>query len=316
MNEYWSGRNETLKSIQETLKTDEDYKKELGRIYSTAQLNIQKEIDSELLRYAGSENLSLSDAKSRIDKIEVESFQNKLETYKDLNNLSPQGLELLERYNVKIRTNRLQLLDRNIELETIALADKEDELLKSKLTKEIGDEYRKQAGILGETVPSPEQLNRLSKTLIEADYKGTNFSNRIWANQKELQDGLEQVIERTLIQGKNPREGARDLRGLVNKAIKSKRYAAERIAITESARIQDQTQRKAFDEYGIKEYEWVAEPDACEECAGYNGQIFKLNDSYAPAVPAHPFCRCSAAAHLDRDSLDKGIADVIKELRR
>lgn len=303
MSDYWKRRNETLKDIKAQLKSDEDYKREIERIYGRAQTNIQKEINNELMRYAGDNNLSMSKAQKKIDSIDVQQFKDKLEDYKNEKDLSPRAKDELKRFNIQTRMNRNELLKHNIQLDTIALADKEDKMLTSRLIKDVGDKYKRMSGLLGETVPSPDQLNRLAKRLVEADYKGTNFSNRVWANQKDLQHGLEKALERTMIQGKHPNEGARDLRKLVSENFENKKYVAERIAVTEGARIQDETQRAAFDDYGVKQYEWIAEPDACGECAEYDGNIYKLNDPSAPRVPAHPFCRCSIAGYVDRESI-------------
>lgn len=311
MSYYWKRRNETLKEIKKGLEDDNAYKKRIEEVYSNAQRDIQKEINNELMRYAGSENLSLSAAQKKIDSVDVEAFRNKLNTYKSDKDLSQRAQDELKAFNVQTRMNRNQLLLHNIQLDTIALADKEDKMLTDKLVKDIGDKYKSMTDRLGETVPEPDELNRLATALVEADYKGTNFSNRIWANQKELQSGLERSIERTMIQGKNPTEGARDLMGLVKKEFSNKRYAAERIAITETARVQDQAQRASFDKYGVEEFEWIAEPDACDECSGYDGNIYKVNDPSTPSVPAHPFCRCSVAPYIDRDT----VFDEIREER-
>ena len=305
MSNYWQRRNEELKHIQAQFQTDADYNKELRRIYDSGQREIQKEVDSFLQNYAGRENLSMDEAMKKVDKMDVEAFRDKAKRYVEEKNFSPRANDELRAFNVKMRMNRHQLLNEHIRLETVAMANSEERLLTARLDEEVYKEMQRQAGILGMTVPSPERIRELSKQIVAADFKGTNFSNRIWTNQSELQAELENVMRRTIIRGENPRVAARQLRGLVNDGVGNAKAKAERIAITESSRIQTQAQKASFDEYGIQQVEWIAEPDACRICSEQDGKIFDKSQMESDlTVPAHPNCRCSFAAVVDRDAWD------------
>jgi len=61
------------------------------------------------------------------------------------------------------------------------------------------------------------------------------FSDNIWQNQKELQEGLENALRRSILRGENPRKTGAQLRKLVKKEFELKKFAANRIAITETA---------------------------------------------------------------------------------
>ena len=309
MSNYWKRRNEEMKHIQSMFKTDAQYNKAVRDLYKRSLHEIEKEISAELSRYAGREQLSIDDARVKVLKMDVETFQSKAKQYVKERNFTERANEELRAYNVKMRMNRLRMLQENIRLETIALADAEDKLLHSRLDQEAWTEIVRQAGILGESVPTGVMMNRKVKAIINADFKGTQFSNRIWANQTELQHELERVIERTLIQGKHPREGTRDLRRLVRDSVENKRHAAERIAITESARVQTGAQKIAYEEFEIDMVEWVAEPDACDQCAVMDGVVFARDqmDSGSTTIPAHPHCRCSYAAIVDRNAWERDL---------
>lgn len=305
--EYWKLRDEELKNIVKEIKDDEVYKKKLTTLYNTTMTDIQKDIDADILRYANKENLSLAEAKKKISKFDVESFADKAKQYvkeKDFSDLANEELRL---YNVTIRTNRLELLQANVGLNTISLANEEQKMLTARLTETAINEYVRQAGILGESVPDRKTLARIAKSIVDAEFRNVEFSNNIWQNQKELQEGLENVIRRTLINGENPRVGARKLRELVKKEFKLKKFAADRIAITETARIQGSVAKKSFEDYGFDEYTWISEPSACEICKPLDGKVFKLEDmgGSAPSIPRHPFCRCALAAYLSRDDWEK-----------
>ena len=76
------------------------------------------------------------------------------------------------------------------------------------------------------------------------------------------------------MQGKNPRDMARKLRNLYD----SRKYEAERLMRTESARVQTEIQKQSYKKYDIEDYEFIAEPNACPVCLPLNGKIFKVED--------------------------------------
>lgn len=309
--EYWKLRDEELKNIVKEIKDDEAYKKKLTTLYNTAMTDIRKDIDADILRYANKENLSLAEAKKKISKFDVESFAAKAEKYVKEKDFSELATQELRAYNITMRTNRLELLQAEIGLNTISLANEEEKMLTARLTETAINEYVRQAGILGESVPDRKTLARIAKSIVDAEFRNVEFSNNIWQNQKELQEGLENVIRRTLINGENPRVGARKLRELVKKEFKLKKYAADRIAITETARVQGATQLLGYEEYGFEEYEYIAEPSACDKCLPLDGKIFKVKDAQPgknfPVL--HPNCHCSTSGYLSRENWDKRLKE-------
>lgn len=303
-NAYWSARRLAHEHMKEQLKVDNAYKKRIARLYRTAQEEIIRDIEADIGRFADSQGLSMSEAKLLIKKHDVEAFASKAKRYVEEKNFSDEANRELRLYNVTLRTNRLELLESRIHLELTAMADEENGMLQEWLAKQALEEFERQAGILGQASPDRKHLLRKVRSLVSAEFRGTTFSERVWQNQKELQQGLERTLRRTIIRGENPRVAGRELRKLVHKEFENKKYAADRIAITESARIQSDVAEESFKEYGIEQYMWIAEIDACDECADYDGEIYNLSDSGAPKIPAHPFCRCSLSPHVDRQSFE------------
>ena len=78
---------------------------------------------------------------------------------------------------------------------------------------------------------------------------------------------------------------------------------------TEKARVQIESQRISFEEGGYTQYEFIAEPDACPVCAELNEKIFDVDKMEAGinAAPMHPNCRCSTAAHMDREAFERDL---------
>ena len=303
-NAYWSARRLAHEHMKEQLKADDAYKKRIARLYRTAQEEIIRDIEADIGRFADSQGLSMSEAKLLIKKHDVEAFANKAKRYVEEKNFSDEANRELRLYNVTMRTNRLELLESRIHLELTAMADAENGMLQEWLAKQALEEFERQAGILGQALPDRKHLLRKVKSLVNAEFKGTTFSERVWQNQRELQQGLERTLRRTIIRGENPRVAGRELRKIVHKEFENKKYAADRIAITESARVQSDVAEEAYKEYDIKQYIWIAEIDACSDCQDYDGEIYDVADTSAPRVPVHPFCRCSTSPHVDRKTFE------------
>ena len=298
-NAYWRARRLAHEHMKEQLKADDAYKKRIARLYRTAQEEIIRDIEADIGRFADSQGLSMTEAKWLIKKHDVEAFASKAKRYVEEKNFSDEANRELRLYNVTMRTNRLELLEARIHLELTAMADEENGMLQEWLAKQALEEFERQAGILGQALPDRKHLLRKVKSLVSAEFRGTTFSERVWQNQRELQQGLERTLRRTIIRGENPRVAGRELRKIVHKEFENKKYAADRIAITESARIQFDIQDEVFKEYEIEQFEWVAEIDSCSDCSELDGQIFNVDDPNAPGIQ-HPFCRCTKSPYVDR----------------
>lgn len=315
--DYWRIRNQEHEHMRKQINREGSYKRRLESLYQSAQDEIIRDIEADIGRFADTEGLSMVEARRKISKHDVESFASKAKRYVKERDFSPRANQELRLYNVTMRTNRLQLLEARIHLELTALADEEEGMLEEWLSQETQRELTRQAGILGETVPDLNQLENLAKQIVESERRSINFSERIWQNQRELQTELDNTIRRTILKGENPRKAGRDLRKQVNEKFFGKngkggaRYAADRIAITETAAVQSRAQEEAFKENEIEQYIWVAEEDACSECAALDGEIFDVGDSNAPKPPEpHPFCRCSIAPYYDRTDLNRRLNEI------
>lgn len=304
--EYWKLRKEELEHIQENMKADNLYKKKLEKLYNLTQEEIEKDIAKDIERFARKENISMAEAKKLISKTDVENFSERAKKYVEQKDFSDKANEELRRYNVTMRTNRLELLQAKMNLNTVELANQEEYMLQKYLSNAFVAEYERQAGILGLSTPSSAELKRLATSFVEAEFRNVTFSDNIWQNQKELQEGLENALRRSILRGENPRKTGNSLQKLVNKEFKLKKYAADRIAITETGRIQIEVQKKSYNDAELEEYIYVSEPGSCKVCLPLDGKVFKVADmmpgTNAPVM--HPFCKCSTAGYFDRTKWD------------
>ena len=206
-------------------------------------------------------------------------------------------------YNATMRISRLEMLKSQIGLEMVQSGIDVDKALHDKLSQDYIDEVKRQEGIMGVTAkPSMWTDSKVAKVIM-GQTESANFSQRLWANQAALKAQLDQVISTGIIQGQNPREMATKLKANVAKTITNYRYVTERLARTESARVQFRAQLDSLIQYDYKYCKWHAEPSACKACLeivnndpdGNGRGIYEVDD--VPIVPVHPNCRCSISAY-------------------
>lgn len=89
------------------------------------------------------------------------------------------------------------------------------------------------------------------------------------------------------------------------------RSNAERLMVTELARVQTEAQKQSFIRNGFEEYEYVAcsKTDICSVCQALDGKHFKIEDMMpgTNAPPMHPRCHCSVAAYMDDEAYEEWI---------
>lgn len=319
MNKYELEREK--KHIENKIKSDKLYKQELTKLYNKSLDEIEKRLNYLYIRYAQKEKLTLEEAMKIADKTDIKDFEKRVKKYvknKDFSNTANSDLRL---YNLKMRVSRLELMKYEIMLENMKLHGTETEMLYGRLKDELLEEAKRQAGILGLGDETLKRVLKDQEAIINGDFKGTSFSNRIWVNGQELQSSLENGLHRSLILGENPRQWSSMMsehlkKNMANTGKENAFYNAFRLAVTETARVQITTGLKLMKEGGYDKYIWIAEPGACHICAPYNNQVFDMKEASMGDTlpPMHPFCRCSVAAYYDMDEEDIDIGDKAREI--
>ncbi|HEY4554693.1 MAG TPA: minor capsid protein [Bacillaceae bacterium] len=312
MSNYW--RERELKHIQRMKKEDSKNARRLMAMYQRALDEIQHQIEAFYGRYADKEGITMAEARKRVEPLDIEKYAEKAKRYvKGAHSSNPfiRGMSFTKRaneemrlYNVTMKINRLQLLKLNTELELIATVSEEEQFLSGELTKQARAEYKRQSGILGETLSYNEKN---IKSIVNSSFLSATWSDRLWANQAALRAELDKLLTRGIVQGKNPKELARELRKTFDSSVAN----SERLLITEMARVQQDVFQDSLRQSGYEQYEFIAEPDACPICKALNGKVFNLEDAEVGvnAYPMHPRCRCSQAAHMSREEWDRKLKE-------
>lgn len=291
-NTYWQRRE--AEALKHRITDEKEYDRQIKRIYSNMLDNCQKEINAFYGKYAAKEGITIAEAKKRVKKADIAEFERKAKRYVRDKDFSAKANEEMRLYNAMMKINRLEMLKANIGLEMIAGHDELEKFMGGILKGRTEDELKRQAGILGKTV-----LNNAAKAdaIVNASFHNATFSDRIWMYQDLLKDELDKLLQSGLIQGKNPRVLARDIKAKFNAST----FHAERLMRTELARVQTEAQKQSFIRNGFDQYEFIVNGGCCDVCAGLSGKHFKVAKMMPGenAPPMHPHCRCSTAAWVD-----------------
>lgn len=301
---YWADRER--EQAAHNITDEKEYDAEVRRILESAMDGVQKELEAFYGRYAKKNGITIAEAKKRVAKADISEWERKAAKYVKEKDFSAQANEEMAQYNATMRLNRLEMLKAHLGLETIAGFDELDKFMQGVLRGRSEEELVRQAGILGKTVKNPAKY---AEAIVNGSFHNATFSDRIWMYQDALRVDIGKLVTSGLIQGKNPRVLAREIR----KTFDTTRYNAERLMRTELRRVQTEAQKQSFKRNGFELYIFICnvnptKHNTCEICkytadhdSGFGKGVYKVEDMMpgTNAPPMHPHCRCSTAAYSD-----------------
>lgn len=299
-NAYWRKREE--EQLKHYISEEAEIQRIMANKYAYMLRQVDVQINDFYARYARAEKITLAEAQQRVSKMDVQAFAAKAKKYVKEKDFSPKANKELRLYNATMRINRLELLKANIGLEMLDGFNDIEKLIEQGLTKRTLDELERQeeilrseAGILNTTVFDNAKDAR---AIVNASFNNATWSTRIWGNQSQLRDELSSLLTYGLIQGKNPL----DLASPLKKLFRTSRLSAERLMVTEMARVQTDAQMESYKRNDIDHYVFISVDTACSTCMELNGEHFLVRDMKPGenAPPIHPNCRCSTAAYVER----------------
>lgn len=314
-NNYWADRIAKEQKWQEQqLKNDAAFNQRLQEYYDQAIVQINKDIDNQIDSLARRDQVSYVEAQKAVSLTDIADYEteakkvvqeaNRLRAQRKhvtYNDFSDEVNKRMRNYNATMRVNRLEYIKSQIGLSMIETGMNIDSDMQSKVADDYRGELKRQSGILNHSAENTSLwTSRGVAKQITKQVNGATFSQRVWANQDALKAQLDVVITNGILTGKNPRVVARQLRDKVKVTVKNQSYVTERIARTESARVQHSAQIELIKKNGYQFVQWIAEPRACQECRriatqdnGFGDGIYRINK--VPKIPedTHPNCRCS-----------------------
>lgn len=324
-NDYWKKREAAEKEWQKQAeKNMQAYNQHIAQMYQNAIDEINRQIKSDL-GFADNKLITAKDmqeyetlAKEAVKKANALRAKGHYVTRKDF---SKDVNDRLKIYNATMRINRNEILKSKIGARLVELGIEQETDLTKKLWNDYTKEKERQAGILGITAKSDLWTSKEVQDQIYKQIANANFSKRVWADIDGLKGTLDGLVSTAIIRGDNPKTMAKWLTGMVSATVGNQRYVAERLARTETARVQFEAQQKSILDAGYKYVKWMAEGNACKLCReiaykdnGYdeNG-VYKAKD--VSDIPVHPNCMCSISAYwVDNNKLPKESKNEDKDL--
>lgn len=255
----------------------------------------QTQINDFYGRYAAKEGITLAEAKKRVSKLDIEKYERKAKRYVRDKDFSDKANEEMRLYNATMKINRLEMLKANIGLELISGHDELEKFMAGILKGRTEEELKRQAGLLGKTIRNnAKTANAIVNGSFRVSKVGekSTFSDYIWQYQDLMREDLGKILATGLIQGKNPRALAKDLRkywyGSDPKTGGGASYCMERLMRTELARVQTEAQKQSFERNGFDQYMFITNSKCCDACQALNGKPFKVKDTLASTILRAP----------------------------
>lgn len=309
---YWTER--ALKRAEEAYLHDAALTAKLFQEYESAAKAIKREISAFYSKYAGKYGLTYDQAVRLLNRKEFQEWKASLAEYVDYiaTIQDPKVKALLtaqlDALSANSSISRLEALQGQIDLILNDLFDKGVAQMKNQFGDDFVEGYYKKCYDLQSRAGFFNEIAKIDYAAIENvvsyPWSGAMFSDRLWQNKQALLFNTREVLTQGLIQGKSVNVMSSALAAKMGQSYKN----AERLVRTETAHIHAESDRAAYKEAGVEQYEFMAtlEVRTCDTCGGLDGRRFKVSDA-EPGVnypPIHPNCRCTTVEYDPEEALD------------
>lgn len=311
--EYWKLRFEQLEAAQNGQGAATVDEIELQ--YKEAQKQIEGQIARWYQRFANNNGISLAEARQYLKGAALKEFKWDVQDYIKYgqdNALMGGWMKELENASAKYHISKLEALKIQTQQSLEVMFSKQ----LGTVTGAMGDvfesgyyhtAYELQKGFnIGWDIAGLDQ-SQIEKVLAKPwAVDGKNFSERIWGNKQKLISEVHGELTQNIMLGADPQKAIDSLA----KKMKTSRYNAGRLIMTEEAYFSSAAQKDCFEELGVEQFEIVATLDShtSDICRSLDGKHFSIKD-YQPGVtapPFHVFCRSTTVPYFDEDFGDIG----------
>lgn len=186
------------------------------------------------------------------------------------------------------------------------------DIIDGKLQLDILDDSNKVVKSIDLIKDSPvKEFKELStkyvNNILESDWKGSNYSKRIWNDTDLLAKRLEEMFAVKEMTGMSERDMSKELAKEFGTSIS----VAKRLVRTEANYVAGQAKLKGWKEHGVTHYILLAVLDLrtsiiCKEKDSQIHEVAKAicNGKFGNYPPFHPWCRTIAVAYFGKNSLN------------
>lgn len=137
--------------------------------------------------------------------------------------------------------------------------------------------------------------------IIDTNWSGIRYSERIWKNLDQLAQVIQEEILSNMLGGKSNDAIAESIAARMGVGL----YEAARLVHTEMAYVANASELDRYRRDGIREYVYIAVLDGrtSKICQELNGHVFPVEDAEIGRnfPPMHPWCRSTTGAVMSRE---------------
>ena len=312
---YWAKRAEEREAAWQK-KSRETLEKELAAYYEASLDHIQRNIDALYGRFAKDNALSIEEGRKLLTGKEYRTWRMSLEEYVAKIDA---GDKMLEReLNTLAMRSRISRFDK-LYSETLMELDGLGRKTRDRMDGFLGDAYRDnyyrglyEIGHVGKALPAISQVDSKSvEAVLRTPWSGKNYSTRIWKNQKQLAQVIQDEVVASVHRGEDVRKVSRRVAEKMGVGLSN----AQRLVRTELNYVHNQAALDSIRDAEMDYFRFVATLDSRTStmCREHDGKIYPIDsaDTGENIPPLHPRCRSIIVGSLDGKEL-KGKTRIAK----
>ena len=310
MARYWEKRSIDLeKLIQE--KNDKTIIK-VNRYYENVFKELNAQIGKIFSKYATEGQMTIEDALKLLNTQQTKEVYNTLKRIYDRTDNEDIKQDILNRLNAPAYAARIARIEAMRDLvysEAQNIGWATEMALQARMIDTYQTSFYQTHYTIQKGTGLAYDFNKLSNPAVKAaianEWKGANYSKRIWNNTDKLANDLEEILTQGLMIGISGKKMATR----IVKKIDSGRYEANRLIRTEVNYIAGQARLKCYEDIGTEKYIFIATLDTrtSVQCQKLDKTIHLVKDAEVGVnyPPMHPNCRSVDSAYIEGKDYSK-----------
>ena len=322
---YWTEReleNKAIKAKLEMEKSTEGPIKKVSGLYKRIERDIHKEIQHIYDTYAKRTKETADKVDEYLTNAEKQKADAKLLYKIEMAKNEKERNELVNIYNSQsamYRMSKLENLKNNISVKLITLASTEEDINKKHYEKILVNKDNKFSTLKLE-LQEKGAFNSVTKHMVdevlEQKWYSSNYSDRIWNNKDRLQNALDEILDKGLIQGHSMQKMAREFRDATATSL----FNATRLIRTESAYYHGQVTLREYEELGVTKYKFTAKLDhrTSVTCRKHDDKVYLVSEAKVGVnyPPMHPHCRSTTVPVIEENNKEEIQKETFKSKDR
>lgn len=281
---------------------------EIEEQYRIAQQELEGKIRAWYQRFANNNGISMAEARKMLFGSDLKELKWDVQEYirrgKE-NAINQKWMKELENASARFHISRLEALKLQTQQSLEFMFGNQLDCIDSTMKRIYLDgyyhtAYELQKGFhIGFDIAGIDQ-SQVEKVICKPwAVDGKNFSERIWGNKEKLIAEVHKNLTQNILLGQDPQKAI----DAIAKKMKTSKYNAGRLVMTEEAYFSSVAQKDCFQELDVEQYKILATLDSHTStiCQNMDGKVFSMKDfeSGVTAPPFHVYCRSTTIPYFE-----------------